>query len=161
MKQVPDVRVTLAPSRAHVALAIVGASATVVLMVMLPLPWWCQAAVVAFCAVALVFEVRSAHAYGHLRITLSAQRRVTVLDGQNERRGEVLDASYVSGAFTSIVWRPDDAWLPRVIPFPSDAVNAEQARRLRLLLRYGRSDPDASDGPGASASSWLKGDMSR
>lgn len=160
MKAVPDLHVTLAPSRLHLAIAIIGASATIALMLMLPLPWWCEAAVVFFCVGAAALEVRNARVYGTVRLGVSAQRVVTVRDDQRQRAGEVLDASYVSGAFTAIVWRPTGCFLPRTIPLPPDAVDAEDARRIRVLLRYGRAADGDTDGPApASASAWLKGDM--
>ncbi|HZP87435.1 MAG TPA: protein YgfX [Burkholderiales bacterium] len=159
MKEVPDVHLALAPSRLHVAIAVVGGGATIALMLMLPLPWWCKGAVVVFCVAAAALEVRNAQVYGRARIALTAQRTVTIIDGAQQRSGQVLDASYVSGAFTSIVWRPDDSPLPRTLPLAPDAIDAEDARRTRVLLRYGRSDAGASDGPAASPSTWLKGDM--
>lgn len=64
------------------------------------------------------------------------------------RAGRVLDRSHVHPAFTAIVWQPDGARFARSVPVVADMLDPDDFRRLRVLLRYGRSDD--SDGAPAS-----------
>jgi hypothetical protein len=54
--------------------------------------------------------------------------------------GHVRAASFVHPWLTSIVWRPDGAWMSRSVPLLPDMLGLDDFRRLRVLLRYGRSD---------------------
>lgn len=160
MKHVPDVHVALRPSRFLIGFTLAGALATITLIAMLPLPWWCKAMIVVACIAATVLELRRLRLAGSQLITVSEHRRVTITEGhQRECGGDVLDASYVTGWFTSIVWRANGARFARVIPVACDALASEDARRLRVLLRYGRAESLASNGVAASARAWLKGDL--
>ena len=57
--------------------------------------------------------------------------------------GQVRCASFAHPWFTSIVWRPDGARRSRSVPIVPDMLGADEFRRLRVLLRYGRSDAAA------------------
>jgi hypothetical protein len=160
MKHVPDLSIALSPSRVHACFAATALIATIALVSSLAMPWWGKSAAIVACAVAALLELRRARKLARLRITLTAERRIVVRDaGGHERRGDVLDATYVSGHYTSIVWRPEGSRFARVIAVAFDALPAEDARRMRVLLRYGRSNPVSSDAVEASASGWLRGDM--
>ena len=65
---------------------------------------------------------------------------ITTHDGRS-RDGAILDVSYVGAHLTTIVWRPDRApWFApaRTILILPDMLPADDFRRLRVLLRYGR-----------------------
>lgn len=57
--------------------------------------------------------------------------------------GLVRPATFVHPRFTSIVWRPDRAWLSRSVPLLPDMMGLDDFRRLRVLLRYGRREVTA------------------
>lgn len=57
--------------------------------------------------------------------------------------GHVRGGSFVHPWFTSIVWRPDGARRTRTLPLAPDMLDADDFRRLRVLLRYGRSEVSA------------------
>jgi hypothetical protein len=59
--------------------------------------------------------------------------------------GHVRSSTFVHPWFTSIVWRPDGARLSRTVPLLPDMMDFDDFRRLRVLLRYGRSDATAGD----------------
>lgn len=82
-------------------------------------------------------------------------RRIAVTDFNGRSRvGAILDDSYVGAWLTTIVWEQDGApwWRPAsaIVVLP-DMLPREDARRLRVALRYGRpvvagatSDDDAA-----------------
>jgi toxin CptA len=57
--------------------------------------------------------------------------------------GHVRSASFVHPLLTTIVWRPDGARWSRSLPIVPDMLDADDFRRLRVLLRYGRSEATA------------------
>jgi hypothetical protein len=59
------------------------------------------------------------------------------------RAGHVRSGTVVHPWFTSIVWRPDGAWRSRTLPLLPDMLDADDFRRLRVMLRYGRSEETA------------------
>jgi hypothetical protein len=62
--------------------------------------------------------------------------------------GHVRSETYVHPWFTSIVWRPDRSRWSRSLPIVPDMADLDELRRLRVLLRYGRSEVE--DGTPAS-----------
>jgi hypothetical protein len=54
--------------------------------------------------------------------------------------GPVRRDSYVGARLSTIVWRPFGRWRSRTILLLPDMLPADEFRRLRVLLRYGRSD---------------------
>jgi len=148
MKPPPRLRVEPRPSRiACVAIAI-GCISTGMLIVALPLePWTVALTLLAIAGVALHGLRRCA---GHrfpalLHIGLDRRLTVTARDGRS-RDGSILDDSYVGARLTTIVWRPDNApWYApaRTILILPDTLPADDFRRLRVVLRYGRPAVDA------------------
>jgi hypothetical protein len=63
-------------------------------------------------------------------------------------RGRVLPATYVGSRVTTLVWRADGERLARTECLLADSLATEEFRRLRVQLRYGRSED--SDGVPAS-----------
>jgi hypothetical protein len=64
--------------------------------------------------------------------------------------GHVRASSYVGARVTTLVWRADDARLSRAEWILPDMLPADDFRRLRVLLRYGRSEV-AQDTPASHA----------
>ena len=75
-----------------------------------------------------VFEVR-----GDLTV-------VVVTGDGNVCAGRVHRDSYVGARLSTLVWRPFGRWRLRVILLLPDMLPARDFRRLRVLLRYGRSE---------------------
>jgi hypothetical protein len=72
---------------------------------------------------------------------LTGDRMLVVRTGEGGlRAGHVRAASYVGARVTTIVWRPDGARWSRAEWILPDMVPADDFRRLRVLLRYGRSE---------------------
>jgi hypothetical protein len=66
---------------------------------------------------------------------------VVVVSGDGTARaGRVHRDSYVGARLTTIVWRPYGRWRTRAIVLLPDMLPPDAFRRLRVLLRYGRSD---------------------
>ena len=149
------VYVSLGPSRTAGACIGVATLATLVVVLMLPLPPWQHAAM---CAVVLAwawvaFEriaVRATpDAVVHLRLAPDLLIVVTRGDGRLVA-GRVRLSTCVSAVLTSIVWRPDRARVSRSILVLPDMLPPDDFRRLRVLLRYARSGL-AQDAPASHA----------
>jgi hypothetical protein len=153
MRPPNQLRVVLGPSRiATCALAALAALAIALLLIM-PAPAWTDAlgalALVAWAAHRIrLHGLRRAPA-SIVEVMLAEDRTIVVRhrDGRL-RAGLVLDRSHVHPAFTSIAWRPDGVRLARSVPIVPDMLASDDFRRLRVLLRYGRSE----DSAGAPAS---------
>lgn len=75
------------------------------------------------------------------RIELDGHLQIAVTTGNCAcDRGRVLPDSYVGARITTIVWRPEGARLARAILLLPDMLPPDDFRRLRILLRYGRSE---------------------
>jgi toxin CptA len=143
MELPPRLRLEPRPSRIACALISSACAATAVLVCMLPLPIWAAAMSLAL--------VASVAVHGFWRCTgrgvpallhVGADRRITASgrDGRS-RDGVILEDSYVGAHLTVIVWRPDrlPAWeRSRTILILPDMLPADDFRRLRVWLRYGR-----------------------
>jgi hypothetical protein len=81
----------------------------------------------------------SRHAVVEVMLSSDAVVVVRRRDGRLEA-GHVRAASFVHPWFTSIVWRPDGARFARSVPLLPDMLGVDDFRRLRVLLRYGRSE---------------------
>ena len=57
--------------------------------------------------------------------------------------GHVRSSSFVHPWLTTIVWRPDGSRLSRSVAIVPDMLDPDDFRRLRVMLRYGRSDVSA------------------
>ena len=80
------------------------------------------------------------------RFELRGDLTVVVVMGDGKvRAGRVHPDSYVGARLSTIVWRPFGRWRRQAILLLPDMLSAEDFRRLRVLLRYGRSDVAQGD----------------
>src|SRR5947208_7281474 len=122
MRDVPDLHVTLRRSRWRIGFVIVTTLATMVLVLVLPIAAWMRALVIAACAAAAAWELRSAARCDGWRLTLGMDRRIVVDTADRQRTGVVLDATYVTHHLACIVWREHGRWTSRVVAVPRDAL---------------------------------------
>ena len=131
------------PSRIACAFIAIGCAAVAILVVALPLsPWFCALALAAVVAVAVRGFWRCTGRGVPALLHVGRDRRITATgrDGRSSD-GSILDDSYVGARVTTIVWRPDRAtwWSPAsTILLLPDMLPADDFRRLRVVLRYGR-----------------------
>ena len=150
MRWPPPVRVSLAPSITASAGIVVLALATWTIVAMLPLePVFVALAFVAIAAwamerVEVVALRRGPRAVR--RFELRGDLTVVVVTGDGKARGgHVHRDSHVGQRLSTIVWRPYGRWRCRTILLLPDMLPADDFRRLRVLLRYGRSDVTHDD----------------
>lgn len=145
MRWPPSVRVVLGPSVVASSLIAALGCATCVVVAALPL----DAPVVAFAIVAIVAWAADRVRVVALRLGPRAVRSlelrgdltVVVVDGEGRAcAGRVHRDSYVGARLSTIVWRPFGRRRMRAILILPDMLPAADFRRLRVLLRYGRSD---------------------
>lgn len=158
MRWPPPVRVCLAPSLA-VAFALAAlAVATSVVVTVLPLEPFAMAlgvlAVLAWAADRINVVALRNGPRAVARFELRGDLTLVVVTGDGKAcAGRVQRESYVGARLSTIVWKPYGRWRCRTILLTPDMLPAADFRRLRVLLRYGRSDvtqgePDSSaEGP--------------
>jgi hypothetical protein len=141
----PPVRVALGSS--ITAVALIGALAIATCAIIATLPFDPSALGLAMLAV-VAWAVDRIHVVA-LRQGPRAVRQfevrgdltVVVVTGDgNARAGRVRRDSYVGARLATLVWRPFGRWRSRAILLLPDMLPAHDFRRLRILLRYGRSD---------------------
>jgi hypothetical protein len=143
MNPPPRLRLEPRPSRIGCAAIAVSCTAMASLALLLPVdPWSKAAALLAIAAIAGRGFWRCTGRGVPAIVHVGCDRRMTATtrDGRT-RDGSILEASYVGAYLTTIVWRPDCA--PRFSPSRAililpDVLPADDFRRLRVLLRYGR-----------------------
>jgi len=145
MPSPPAVHVALGPSPLAGAAIGVLALATLAVVFALPLPAWQQSAITvavacwalaAFRCVALRRSTRAVTA-----LTLAHDRLLIVRTGDGALvAGHVRATTYVGALVTSVVWRADDSRWSRAVLVLPDMLPPEDFRRLRVLLRYSRSE---------------------
>ncbi len=153
MHRAPSIEVSPRPSGLIAGWIVLVAAVTAGVVAMLPFDGWLRG--ISACAIA-AWAVRAVrwHAWrGHsgavrsLRLDGNLDVRAVTADRQ-ALRGRVLPATYVGSRLTTLVWRVDGERLARTECLLSDSLPAEDFRRLRVQLRYGRSED--SDGAPAS-----------
>jgi len=152
MQRAPVVDVTLGPSRlAHAWIELIAAAAMAV-VIALPLPPWTWP----IAGAALFVWARQRIRGIALRRLPASVRRLRVggdrvlqaftADGQMVR-GRVLASTFVGARLTTIVWRRDGSRRSRAEWVLPDMLPAEDFRRLRVQLRYSRSEVAAARSP--------------
>jgi len=155
MRRPPPVHVVLSPSRIAGAGIGVLAAATIALTIVLPLqPLHQMAMIVAVVAwAAWSFQVDALHrgrfAVTEVRLAPDLMLLVCMGDGRLVA-GQVRASTYIGAWVTTIVWRPDGARRSRALLVLPDMLPAEDFRRLRVMLRYARSD-EVQDVPASQA----------
>jgi hypothetical protein len=131
------------PSRIACATIAIACSTLSALILLLPLDGWASlAALVTLCGVAARALWRCTGRGVPALLHVGYDRRITASSRDcQSRNGSILDDSYVGAILTTIVWRPDAATrfarAESILILP-DALPADDFRRLRVLLRYGR-----------------------
>jgi len=145
MRLPPAVHVTLSTSRA--ALAFIIAVALVTCMVVLTLPvdpvlsGLAMLGIVVWAGDRVVVVAWRRGPRATVALWLTGDRMIVVRTGDDRLiAGHVRAASYVGARVTTIVWRADGARLSRAEWILPDMLPADDFRRLRVLLRYGRSE---------------------
>ena len=141
-----SVDVVLAPSR--MALFAIGVAAAVTGAVTLTLPWPLPATAAAIAAILgwaadrarVVALRRGPRAVQGVEVSAAGRLRARFGDG-TASAGCIEPASCVTAWITTLVWRPDGCRFARSVAILPDMLAAEDFRRLRVLVRYGRSDP--------------------
>jgi hypothetical protein len=150
MRLPPSVRVELRPSRIVCAGIVVGALFTIGVIATLPL----DPVLIALAALAVVVWAGDRIVVVALRrgpravraLTLTGDRVIVVRTGDDRlTAGYVRASTYVGARLASIVWRADGAFRSRAIVVITDMLPAEDFRRLRVLLRYARSEVDEGE----------------
>jgi len=144
MRNAPSIDVKLGPSPLAGVCTGIMALATLVVVLVLPVPSWLHAL---GCGVVLSTAWGTFRTLGLrggpravVAFHLGADRVVVVRHGDGRLvAGHLRSATYVAATLTTIVWRPDGARRSRAILVLPDMLPAEDFRRLRILLRYARS----------------------
>ena len=146
----PPVRVVLASSRRALILITLLAAGTCGVIAMLPLdPMLLAFAtfVVVIWAIDRINVVALRHGRRAVcRFELRGDLTVIVVNGDGTASaGRVHRDTYVGARLSTLVWRPFGRWRSRAILLLPDMLPAQDFRRLRVLLRYGRSDARHGD----------------
>ena len=151
MKPLPRLRLEPRPSRIGCAIVVTASAITSTLLAWLPLPIVAMVPGLAAVLVVLVSGLWRCTGRGVpalLHVGIDRRIAVTDCDGRS-REGVILDDSYVGPCLTTIIWRWDGMpwWRPaRAIVVLPDTLAADEFRRLRVALRYGRPVTGASSG---------------
>ena len=141
MKPPPSLHLEPRSSLRAVALVTALHAATATLLLTLPLPIGARLAgaiAIALAGMLNVWRVAGGCAPASLHVGVDGRIAITRRDGRAEA-GAVLADSYVGRRLTTIVWRPDKQHRARTLLIVADMLPAEEFRRLRVMLRYGRS----------------------
>jgi hypothetical protein len=145
MLKPPPVYVSLGPSRLACVAILLNAVGTSGVLVAAQLSWFVL--VGALCAIVgwAAFAVRQV---GLRRGSTSV--RALCLKGDDSVVIDFADGRSIAGALrtsssvgarvTTLVWRPEGAFCSRAVLILPDMLPADTFRRLRVLMRYGRSD---------------------
>lgn len=145
MRLPPQLRVPLRQSRLAAWLVVTITLATAIIIVALPWPaatlraglaglafwaWDC------LCDIAWRSRPRSV-----VEIALALDRTIVVRFADDTlAAGVVRASSFVSAPLTTIVWKPDRAWRASSLLILPDMLAADDFRRMRVYLRYGRRE---------------------
>jgi hypothetical protein len=145
MQWPPSVRVALGNSRRAFALITLLAIGTCAMIATLPFE---PAALALACFTVVVWAIdriyvialrQGPRAVRHFE--LRGDLTVVVVTGDGSAcAGRVHRDSYVGARLTTLVWRPFGRRRARTILLLPDMLPAQDFRRLRVLMRYGRSD---------------------
>ena len=137
----PHLRITTGRSRiASVSIA-VAATASLALLVAIPLPWLARIFALLWigaCALDALLGVALRLGRRGVRAMCLRSPDVEVATGDGRvHEGELRSGSFVSPWLTIVRWRPRGAFLDRTIVVLPDMLEAESFRALRVVLRMG------------------------
>jgi len=143
MKDPPQLRLKLKPSRLAAASIAAGVIATAVLVAWLPVDWLWRMAICLAVGAYGVWLLRSrAHAatvHSIVAVEVAVDLRGAFIERSGTRvEGRVQPESFVSAMLTTIVLRADGERRSRAVVILPDSLAAEDFRRLRVVLRLGR-----------------------
>ena len=141
----PPVRVALGSSRSAFALITALAAGTCGVIVTLPFdpPWLALAmlAVIVWAIDRIVVVALRRGPRAVRQFELRGDLTVIVVTGDGvARAGRVHRDSYVGARLSTLVFTPFGRWRSRSILLLPDMLPAQDFRRFRVLMRYGRSD---------------------
>jgi hypothetical protein len=148
MNEPAPLQIEFRPSRFAGVLTLAVVVATSALVAWLPAEPWQRLLAVTLLGVYGIARVRAwaerSTRHAIVAIVLEANRHIAVVERGGRRvEGEVQDDSYVGSAITTIVWRGSGARRSRTIAILPDMLPAEDFRKVRVLLRLGRSSDGA------------------
>ena len=152
MSKPRPVDISLGPSRRACLGVALLAGATVSILVLLPMhPLVIVASVIGIASWAgnriwVLGMRRGPRAVRELRIDGNRNVVAKLMSGE-VLKGQVQEASYVGAIVTTLTWRSKGALCARSVLILPDMLPAEDFRRLRVLLRYGRSEETESPPP--------------
>jgi len=135
------VGIDLRRSRLAEGFVATGAAATLVLAWATPLAVELQVPAILWIGVAALRALHRLRATARVRVERSGEVQV---DGIG---GELRDGSFVAPWLTVVRWRPRGAWLDRALLIAPDMLDADDFRRLRVLLRLANEKGPAEAGP--------------
>ena len=144
MRSPAPLRVELKPSRLAASMIAIGVVASAFLVASLPGEWWLRAPMCLAIGAYGLWLVRS-RAQGTtptsvIAIELDADMRASFTERRGRRiAGLVKPDSYVSAVLTTIVIHAPGARRSRAIAILPDMLASDDFRRLRVLLRFGRT----------------------
>jgi hypothetical protein len=145
MHRAAPLETSLSPSRLACAWIVVLASVTLAVMVTLPVEWWVNAVAGLPLAAWTALRLRGNRAGGAsaCRLRVDGDRTLWLTVDGHTLRGRILPSTYVGARLTAIVWCPEgEGWhFARAQWVLPDMLPPDEFRRLRVLLRYGRSEP--------------------
>src|SRR3954468_23259860 len=146
----PPVRVVLASSRTALALIALLATATCAVIATLPFDRTLVGLAIIVVIVWAVDRVNVVALRNGPRAVRQFEVRgdltVIIITGDGTAlAGRVHRDSYVGARLSTLVWRPFGRWRSRAILLLPDMLPPQDFRRLRILLRYGRSDAPQDD----------------
>lgn len=143
MRHPPPIRVDLSPSRVRRIFIAAAAIATSVLAALLPLGLALRVWIVVLIA-ALAARLWRDRLPAAMIVRLDGSLALLEPDGSSIE-ATLLNGGYLGYPFTSIVCRPLGSRRTRTVAILPDMLSADDYRRLRVRLRYARSDDDAGD----------------
>jgi hypothetical protein len=126
------VEAVLAPSRCARAFVICAVIATLALVAVTPMASELRALSACWVAVAGLHALLRVRRPRSLLLDAAGRASVEGVEGR------VRDGSFVAPWLTAIRWRPEGAWLDRALLVLPDMLDAEEFRRLRVILRLGK-----------------------
>ena len=150
MQWPPSVRVAIGSSRtafALIALLAIGTCAVIATLPFEPAALALASFAVVVWAIDRIYVIAFRLGPRAVRqFELRGDLTVVIVTGDgNACAGRVHHESYVGSRLTTLVWRPFGRWRSRTILILPDMLPPQDFRRLRVLLRYGRSEATQGD----------------